>query len=401
MHQEQMKRSANQEVIAERRPRWWRARGAHRVLVVMGVLLAFGVVLAGGAAFAGYQYSEKYEGKILPGSTIAGVDVGGMGRDQALLAVKAAIGPQLDRDLDITWKNKSWTVTPRELGARSNARRAVDAALAASEEQPFLEKVRMRVLGDELGFQRDVAITYPRQGAQGFVEGIAAGFDKEPVDAAIDYSTGWVDISESKVGRAVKIRATRASLLSTLKSGAEGEIELAVEKLEPTVTEEQFDQVLLVRIGENKLYLYEDGEIVNQWDVATGLPEYPTPTGLYEVTLKRYMPTWVNPSPDTWGADLPAEIPPGPGNPLGVRAINWDAPAIRFHGTEAVYSLGYNASHGCVRLANSDVIELYDLIDVGTPIVSIEVAPPRVMSSAPRTTAVDQETTAVRDGDDG
>ena len=392
-----MKEPANATVVAERRSRWWRARGAHRALVVVGVLMALGLLLAGGAAYAGYQYSEKYEGKILPGSTIAGVDVGGMTEPQAILAIKDAIGPQLDREIDITWKDKSWTVTPRELGARSNARSAVNAALKASEEQSFMQKVRMRVLGDVLGFQRDVAITYPRQGAQGFVEGLAAGFDKEPVDAAIDYSTGWVETTESKTGRAVKIRSTRSKLLAALKSGEQDNVALDVETIEPAVPNGDFDQILLVRIGENKLYLYEDGEIVDQWDVATGLPEYPTPTGLYEVTLKRYLPTWVNPSPDTWGADLPAEIPPGPGNPLGVRAINWDAPAIRFHGTEAVYSLGYNASHGCVRMSNADVIELYDLIDVGTPIVSVEVAPPRVMSSA-SATAVDQETTAVRDG---
>ena len=394
-----MKKPANSTVVAERGNRWWRARGAHRALVLVGALLAIGLLLAGGAAFAGYQYSEKYEGKILPGSTIAGVDVGGMTEEQAVAAIKDAIRPQLDRTIDIVHERKTWTVTPRELGARSDARRAVNAALAASSEQSFLEKVRMRVLGDDLGFQRDIAITYPRQGAQGFVEGIAAGFDKEARDASLDYSSGWVEITKDKTGRKVKIRSTRSSLLSALRSGEDETIELDVKKLEPTVSEDEFDQVLLVRIGENKLYLYEDGEIVNQWNVATGLPEYPTPTGLYEVTLKRYLPTWVNPSPDTWGANLPAEIPPGPGNPLGVRAINWDAPAIRFHGTEAVYSLGYNASHGCVRMANSDVIELYDLIDVGTPIVSIEVAPPRVMSSgAP--SAVDQETTAVRNDED-
>ena len=68
---------------------------------------------------------------------------------------------------------------------------------------------------------------------------------------------------------------------------------------------------------------------------------------------------------------MPESIPPGPSNPLGLRAINWSAPAIRFHGTSATYSLGYNASHGCVRLSNDDVIELYDTIEVGTPIVSV------------------------------
>ena len=138
----------------------------------------------------------------------------------------------------------------------------------------------------------------------------------------------------------------------------------------PKVTSDAFDQVLLVRHGERKLYLYENGKITSSWTVAVGQPSFPTPTGVYEVTELRYMPTWVNPAPDTWGSDMPAEIGPGTSNPLGVRAINWSAPAIRFHGTENLSSLGTAASHGCVRMSNGDVVELYDRIKVGASIVS-------------------------------
>ena len=119
------------------------------------------------------------------------------------------------------------------------------------------------------------------------------------------------------------------------------------------------------------LTLYLDGEEAQSWIVATGTGQFPTPIGRYEVNLKRYMPTWVNPDPDGWGADMPASIGPGVDNPLGVRALNWSAPgAIRFHGTQAVSSLGTSASHGCVRMANADVVELYDLVDVGAVIIS-------------------------------
>ncbi|MDQ3981917.1 MAG: L,D-transpeptidase, partial [Actinomycetota bacterium] len=84
--------------------------------------------------------------------------------------------------------------------------------------------------------------------------------------------------------------------------------------------------------------------------------------------------------------------PPGPGNPLGLRAINWTAPAIRFHGTSALYSLGYNASHGCVRMSNEDVIELYDMIDVGTPIVSVVAGPFRPLyASSPDPVLVEDD----------
>jgi lipoprotein-anchoring transpeptidase ErfK/SrfK len=83
------------------------------------------------------------------------------------------------------------------------------------------------------------------------------------------------------------------------------------------------------------------------------------------------MPTWVNPDPEGWGASMPAMIPPGPSNPLGLRAINWSASGIRFHGTSDIGSIGTPASHGCVRMYNEDVIELYDMVEVGTPIVSM------------------------------
>ncbi|HVL65524.1 MAG TPA: L,D-transpeptidase family protein, partial [Actinomycetota bacterium] len=317
----------------------------------------------------------------LPGASIAGVDVGGMDRDDAIAAVKEAVAPQLTREVTVAYEGKTWSVTPEELGARSDARAAVDAALAASEDVTFVEKARMRVLGEALEFERDVAVRYPRKGIRGFVAGIASSFDREARDASLDYSTGWVEIVDDRRGRKVRLAATVSALTDALESGTD-RAELVVERVDPEVTTDAFRQVLLVHIGENKLYLYEDGEIVREWTVATGEPDYMTPTGLFHVTEKRYMPTWVNPAPDGWGASMPASIPPGPGNPLGVRAINWSAPAIRFHGTSALYSLGYNASHGCVRMSNADVIELYDIVEVGTPIVSIVYGPLRPLGSS-------------------
>ncbi len=372
---------ASGDVIAERRrrprlPRLGR-RGTIAILVLVGLLF----LGAAGAAYATYDYSREYEGRMLPGTTVAGVDVGGMDRDEALAAVRAAVRPELRRSIEVEWEDRTWKVTPQKIGAYTTAGRAVDAALAESAETSFFQKMRMRVLGDELEHAGDVAIRYPRKGARAFLEGIASSLDREARDASLDYSSGWVEFVESRDGRRVEVDSSHAAFMKALRGGAET-VALKVKVTKPKETGEDFDQVLLVRIGENKLYLYEDQKIVREWPVATGQPEYMTPTGLYEVELKRYMPTWVNPAPDTWGASMPDMIPPGPGNPLGLRAINWTAPAIRFHGTSATYSLGYNASHGCVRMSNEDVIQLYDMIDVGTPIVSVVAGPLKPMYSS-------------------
>ena len=373
---------ANDDVVAAGRPRRGLHLG-HRTAIVLSVLAAVLVLGAAGVAWATYDYTQDYAGRLLPGTVVAGVDVGGMTSADAIEEVRDAIRPRLDAEMTVSWDDRTWTVTPRELGARNDAEQAVAAAFDAARSASFIERAQMSVLGDTLDFEREIAITYPRQGVRGFIRGIAATLDRDARDAHIDYSTGWVEIVPERDGRKVVAKKSRRSLMRALHSG-DTDVDLAVRTIEPKATTKDFDQVILVRIGENKIYLYEDGEIQRSWTVATGLPEYATPTGIYEVTELRYMPTWVNPSPDTWGANMPAEIPPGPGNPLGVRAINWSAPAIRFHGTSATYSLGYNASHGCVRMSNEDVIELYDLVKVGTPIVSTVVAPLRPLyASAP------------------
>lgn len=360
-----------------------RARFGRRSKIALAVMAGVLVLSGAGAAWATYDYTNDYAGRLLPGARVAGVDVGGMTPAEAVDAAREAIRPRLDQVFTLDSGDKTWTVTPRELGARNDAEQAVAAAIEASRSTSFFDRMQMKLLGDELEFAREVGIRFPRQGVRGFIRGIAANYDKDARDAAIDYSSGWVEIKDAKTGRKVVRGESREALLGALRTG-DTDVDLSVKTLEPKETGGDFDQVLLVRIGENKLYLYEDGEITHEWSVATGQPEYPTPTGLYEVTEKRYMPTWINPSPDTWGADMPAEIPPGINNPLGLRAINWSAPAIRFHGTQAIYSLGYNASHGCVRMANKDVIELYDMIDVGTPIVSTVVAPLKPLyASAP------------------
>jgi lipoprotein-anchoring transpeptidase ErfK/SrfK len=385
------------ETGVEQPPRRRLPRPGKRAGIISGVLLGLLALGLAGASYAGYDYSKKYEGKILPGASVAGVDVGGMTPEAALEAVRESVRPRLMREITISWGDKSWTVTAKELGAHSNARRSVAAALAVSDEASFMDKTRMRLLGHDLDFTRDVAISFPRRGVRGFIQGLASTINRDPRDAELDYSTGWVKIRKEQEGRSVRVGKSIKALREVLVSGGT-QSDLNVKTTQPELTADEYDQVLLVRIGENKLYLYQDGKITHSWTVATGLAEYPTPTGLWEVTELRYMPTWVNPSPDGWGASMPASIPPGPSNPLGLRAINWSAPAIRFHGTTATYSLGYNASHGCVRMSNEDVIELYDMIEVGTPIVSVDTGAYNPLYGS--TSIVDAESDAADDSAD-
>ena len=114
--------------------------------------------------------------------------------------------------------------------------------------------------------------------------------------------------------------------------------------------------------------LWQDLKPVKKYTVAVGQPAYPTPTGLYSIQDKQVDPVWSVPN-SPWAGELGGTTVAGGSaeNPLKARWMGITDGA-GFHGTDEVSSLGTAASHGCVRMAVADVIDLYDRVDVGTPV---------------------------------
>jgi L,D-transpeptidase ErfK/SrfK len=139
--------------------------------------------------------------------------------------------------------------------------------------------------------------------------------------------------------------------------------------VDPKVSSDKLGTTIEVNLSTNRLTFYDGLKVRKVYPVATGQPSFPTPQGTWEVVYKRMNPTWTNPAKDGWGASMPASIPPGPGNPLGTRAMSLNASGILIHGTYASYSIGHSASHGCIRMLLSDVEALYPQIPEGTPVL--------------------------------
>jgi hypothetical protein len=110
----------------------------------------------------------------------------------------------------------------------------------------------------------------------------------------------------------------------------------------------------------NYLYLYENGKVIKTYRVATGKTKELTPEGTFPLVVKINGPSW-------------KDVPPGPNNPLGPRwngiSVNGDnGRSYGIHGTNQPNSIGTNASAGCIRMLNNQVIELYNLIYEGVPV---------------------------------
>jgi lipoprotein-anchoring transpeptidase ErfK/SrfK len=66
-------------------------------------------------------------------------------------------------------------------------------------------------------------------------------------------------------------------------------------------------------------------------------------------------------------------VPPGPGNPLGTRWMGLSAPGVGIHGTPDAASIGYSASHGCIRMRIPDAETVFAHVSVGTPVFIVPV----------------------------
>jgi L,D-transpeptidase ErfK/SrfK len=113
--------------------------------------------------------------------------------------------------------------------------------------------------------------------------------------------------------------------------------------------------------------------VVSTYPVGIGTEERPTPTGQAHVVRKTARPTWHVPASIAEahrkkGDILPAEVPPGPENPLGEYALYLSKSGYLIHGTNKPASIGLEATNGCMRLYPENVKLLYKDTPVNTPV---------------------------------
>ncbi len=346
-------------------PRRWLRRALIAALVLLG--------LAGGAVGAAFAYDRSTDDKFLPGVQVAGLDAGGQEPAEVVRDVNARLHARGDRKVPVVAGPAKANPSLDDLGLHSDTEAVVARAEADERSMGTFRRVWHRLMAKPVDRSYPVRYRLDRGRASGVMANLAKDVDRSPVDAKINTSTGFVTITPAVAGQAVDKAAGLDRLMEVgermANDGAGGTVDVPVKTLQAKVT--NYPDIILIRTNENRLYHYENGALARAYTVATGTTQYPTPKGRFQITLKRFRPTWVNPDPGGWGANMPASIPPGPANPLGTRALNINAPGIRIHGTSNVASLGTAASHGCIRMSIPESEYLFEQVDVGTPVIII------------------------------
>ena len=287
--------------------------------------------------------------RVIPGGvSVGGVRVGGLSAEPARARVEAAFA----RPVVVVYRGKPTRVSPRQLGVGLSIEAAVSSALTATPRSTIALPVR-----------------YSGGKVAQVIASLAKRYDRAPVSAAVvGADGGGPEFSAARTGLAVDQRTMRAALGQLLRDGTRAPLQLVTHPVRPTKTVASFGPVIVVTRAANTLRLYDGNSLVRTFRVATGQAIYPTPAGLWHIVDKQRNPWWYPPTNDAWAKGL-KPVPPGPDNPLGTRWLGLDAAGVGIHGTDAPTSIGYSASHGCIRMQVPEAEWLFEHVHVGTPVV--------------------------------
>jgi len=347
--------------------------------VVLSIVL---MILLVAGSFAGwFYYNDKAHAGIVPdGVTFAGRDsLGSM--DEA--TVKSTFTSKTDEILKtpLVASLDSSQTQETELSAfvSIHTDRMVAEAMGVRSNATLEERLRLDVLKTAIDHDIGIDYTLDEKAVTEYVAKLAGTYNRKKVSAAITQKNGKIVITESGNGFEVDTDATEASIIAGITSAFKQNTfptnlsaVIAGENTSPKTTAASLSDTpaIVVTLSKRQVALYNGEKLIKTYSCAIGQPGHETPVGNWKIVQKRKDPIWRNPGSE-WAKDMPATIGPSASSPLGLRALNLNVSGIRLHGTVSINSIGTAASHGCMRMRNSDIIDLFDRVNVGTKVFII------------------------------
>jgi lipoprotein-anchoring transpeptidase ErfK/SrfK len=279
------------------------------------------------------------------GVRVGGVRVGGLTPSEAVSAVEQAF----ERPLRVAVDRRTFTLRPTDY-ASAYAATAVARARVSSA-----------------GTNAHLVVAVRGSLVRTWATGIAHRFARAPADARLTFSADKPRVTKERVGRSVNARRLSAKVIAALQTNSRLPVRVHSRAVLPTVSTASFGSVIVINRSLNRLTLYSGAKYVRTFPVATGQAIYPTPAGTFHIVVKWKNPWWYPPTQDSWAKGL-QPVPPGPDNPLGTRWMGLSVPGVGIHGTDEPTSIGYSASHGCIRMQVPDAEWLFDHVDIGTTV---------------------------------
>ncbi|MGI6033299.1 MAG: L,D-transpeptidase family protein [Coriobacteriales bacterium] len=345
--------------------------GVHALVVTLIVVLC---VL--GCAAVALAIDDGHRTQTVPTRTILdnSIDISGMTAEQLEQTVNARVENGISNKVTVKLDGKTYELDMDKIG-KADTDATIEAAFAPYSKSVlwrYADRIVSLVSGDVATYRISTALTPSTKKLESEIEKIAKKIDVEAASAGYAYSGGKLVTTSAKTGKKVDVSATAKKVKKALSSNTDAtdstiSVKGVVKTTKPSQTEP--GQAIFVDTSACELYFYEDGKVKASYPCTPGKAGYETPTGDWTLEYKDPAPRWENPHSD-WSAGMPETIEPGASNPLGLRALAVSCGGgIYIHGTTNTGQLGSPGSHGCVRLANANIVELYDMVETGIPII--------------------------------
>jgi lipoprotein-anchoring transpeptidase ErfK/SrfK len=341
----------------------------HRSFIVLASLLALLIFGTVGV----YAYDASNDDTIAEGVTVAGVDVGGMKSDEARQAVAQQVEAPLDNPVLVRYRKRSFKFDPARADVRADVDGMIDEALEKSRDGNIVSRATRSLTGGKVNAEVDVKVTYSQAEVDRLIKRVARKIERKPSSARVEFTGSGLQKIKGKAGVELRADALNQAIGDELVHPSPDRIVKArVTTTKPKVgindLADKYPTVVTIDRGAFKLRLYKKLKLKKTYPIAVGQVGLETPAGKYTIQNKAIDPAWHVPN-SAWAGDLAGQVIPGgaPNNPLKARWLGiYNGAGI--HGTDAVSSLGTSASHGCVRMAIPDVMEVYDTVPVGAPV---------------------------------
>jgi lipoprotein-anchoring transpeptidase ErfK/SrfK len=291
------------------------------------------------------------------GVSAGGIDLSGLTLPDAQARLQAELGPKLATDFVLGAAGRPWVLT------------AVDAKVQFDSLITAKRALRAKVPGPV-----PLAVRHAHKAVAAWLQDVAGKVYRAPANARVKVTLRHIYRQRAKRGKALDVEAVAKQINAALDDPAGiRQLHVKLSPVSPQVNandlRRQYNTVITIDKARFKLRLFKGLKFSKSYSVAVGQPAYPTPSGQFSITNKQVNPVWSVPN-SPWAGELQGTTVEGgsAANPLKARwmgIIN----GVGIHGTGEDYSIGTAASHGCIRMHVSDVIDLFPRVPVGTTVL--------------------------------
>jgi lipoprotein-anchoring transpeptidase ErfK/SrfK len=301
------------------------------------------------------------------GASAAGLDIGGLTLTAAATKLQHAFADRLQRPVQARVAGHRARVFPEDLAlvfdARKTARRANIAAKATPPAPDGARYVDV-----------PLHVKYDRAALREFTALVDRRSQVIPRNARLRMTVRRMHLRRARMGWSIDEKALAKQLDPVLKDPHATRIVRAErERVPPAINandlRHQYRTVVTVDRKHFKLRYFKNLKRRKTYGVAVGMPGHATPRGRFAIVNKAVNPNWTAPD-EPWAGAYRNEVVEGgaPDNPLKARWLGI-VNGVGIHGTDADWSIGTRASHGCIRMRVPDVIDLYPRVPVGSTVL--------------------------------